>query len=243
MSKVKVLIVEDEVIIADSMADSLEEFGYEVLEPVTSYEEALQSMEEEAPDIAILDIQLSGKKSGVDLATEINQAFKFPFIFLTSNSDRLTLEEAKKVEPLAFLVKPFNKKELYTSIELALYNYSKQREKALDQENLIIKNALFIKRNKTFLRIDFSDILYLKSDHIYIEIHTTNGNKHVVRGSLNDYINKLNQSFFRCHRSAIVNLDYLAEIKASTLTLVNNNIDIPIGKKQRDELVEKLNRG
>lgn len=243
MSKVKVLVVEDEVIIADNIADTLEDFGYEVLPPVTGYEEAIELIGEEHPDIAILDIQLSGRKSGVDLAAEINQVFKFPFIFLTSNSDTLTLEEAKQVEPLAFLVKPFNKKELYTSIELALYNYSKRREQVLDQERLIIKNALFIKNNKTFIRLDFADILFLKSDHIYLEIYTIDGRKHVVRGSLNDYINKLSLSFFRSHRSAIVNLDHLSEIKASTLCLNNCSEEIPIGKKQRDELIVRLNRG
>jgi DNA-binding LytR/AlgR family response regulator len=243
MSKVKILIVEDEVIIADNIADTLEDYGYDVIPPVTGFDEAIEAIEQENPDIAILDIQLSGKKSGVDLAAEINQVFKFPFIFLTSNSDRLTLEEAKKVEPLAFLVKPFNKKELYTSIELALYNYSKQREKVLDQEKLIIKNALFIKNNKAFIRLDFSNILYLKSDHIYIEIFTVDDKKHVVRGSLNDYINKLGLSFFRSHRSVIINLDHLAEIKSSTVCLNEMQEELPIGKKQRDELIEKLNRG
>ncbi|MFY0673355.1 MAG: response regulator [Bacteroidia bacterium] len=243
MSKVKVLIVEDEVIIADNIVNTLEDFGYEVLPPVTSYQEALDLIESEHPDIAILDIQLSGQKSGVDLATEINQVFKFPFIFLTSNSDKLTLEQAKKVEPLAFLVKPFNKKELYTSIELALYNYSKRRENLLNQENLIIKDALFIKSNKTFTRLDFSEILFLRSDHIYIEIHTARKQKHVVRGSLNEYINKLSRSFYRSHRSHIVNLDHLQEIKASTLLLKNTSKELPIGKRQRDELTSRLNKG
>jgi len=241
MSKVKVLIVEDEIIIADDICDTLEELGYEVLEPATTYTEAIETIEAERPDIAILDIQLSGKKSGVDLAGAINETYQFPFIFLTSNTDKITLEEAKKVEPLAYLVKPFSKEEIYTSIEVALYNYSKRKEQSLNQENLVIKDALFIKENKVFLRLNFSDILYLKSDHVYIEIMMLNGDKHTVRGSLNDFINKLGPTFFRNHRSFIVNLDHMQEVDHVGITV--NNEHLPIGKKQREELLARLNRG
>lgn len=241
MGKVKILIVEDEVIIADTIADTLEDFGYEILEPATTYTQAIEIIEEEAPDIAILDIQLSGKKSGVDLAATINEHYNFPFIFLTSNADKITLEEAKRVEPLAYLVKPFAKEELYTSIEVALYNYSKRRAQALDQKSLIIKDALFIKQNKVFLRLNFKDILYLKSDHVYIEIKMVSGEMHTVRGSLNDYINKLSESFFRAHRSCVVNLDYLMEINHTGI-MIQDEV-LPIGKKQRNEILSRLNKG
>jgi len=241
MSQVKVLIVEDEILIADNIADTLTDLGYCVFEPASSYNEAIESIEAEKPDIAILDIQMPGKRNGVDLAMAINENYHFPFIFLTSNSDKLTLEQAKKVEPLAYLVKPFNRKELYTSIELALYNYSKRAEKALNQENLVIRDALFIKQNKLFVRLDFKDIVYLKSDHIYIEIFTSSNDKYIVRGSLNEYINKLGPSFFRSHRSCIANLDYLKGIEHNSISIYEHQL--PIGKKQRDELLSRLNRG
>ncbi|MBL4709851.1 MAG: response regulator [Flavobacteriales bacterium] len=241
MSKVKVLIVEDEAIIADDIFDTLEELGYEVLEPANTFTEAIEKIEKFVPDIAILDIQLSGKKSGIDLATRINELYKFPFIFLSSNSDKITLEEAKRVEPLAYLVKPFNKEEIYTSIEVALFNYSKRIEKTLDERSLIIQDALFLKINKAFIRLNFSDIAYLKSDHIYIEIVTTTGEKHVVRGSLNEYMNKLSPIFYRVHRSYIVNLQHMTKLEQSTINIGGS--DISIGKKQREELINQLNRG
>lgn len=241
MSQVKVLIVEDEVLIADNIAYTLEELGYHVFEPAMGYKEAIEAIEQEKPDIAILDIQMPGQRNGIDLAIDINNKYHFPFIFLTSNSDKITLEQAKKVEPLAYLVKPFNRKELYTSIELALYNYSKRSEKALNQENLVIQDALFIKQEKAFFRLNFKDIVCLKSDHIYIEIFTVQGQKHIVRGSLNDYMNKLGPTFFRTHRSHIANLDYLSNIEHNTLALLDH--EVPIGKKQREELLARLNRG
>lgn len=241
MNKVKVLIVEDEAIIANDISDALEDFGYETIEPANTYTEAIQLIEKYQPHIAILDIKLSGAKSGIDLASEINMNYHFPFIFLSSNTDQLTLSQAKNVQPFAYLVKPFVKEELYTSIEVALYNYAKQNEKTLNANNLIIKDALFVKEKKAFHRINFSEIVYLQSDHIYIDIYTVNGKKVSVRGSLNDYMSKLSNSFFRSHRSYIVNLDFITSINNNKLQL--GGIEIPMGLNQREELLALLNKG
>ena len=97
MEKVKILVVEDEIIIADNLCDTLEELGYETIEPALNYTEALIQIKNEQPDIAILDIELGGSKTGIDLAQKIKDEYDFPFIFLTSNSDPLTLNKAKKV--------------------------------------------------------------------------------------------------------------------------------------------------
>lgn len=241
MEKVKILVVEDEVIIADHLADTLEALGYETLEPAIDFAEAVATIEEERPDIAILDIQLSGRKNGVDLAEKINSEYHFPFIFLTSNSDRETLEEAKLANPSAFLIKPFSKEELYASIEVALYNYSQQRQKAMNRENLIIKDALFIKQNKIYLRVNFNEILYLVSDHVYLDIVMVDGKKHTVRGSLNEYIAKLGETFIRSHRSYIVNLEHLEGINHGYVILKGQ--ELPLGKRHREDIIGRLNRG
>lgn len=241
MSKVKVLVVEDEVIIADDICDTLEDYGYDVTEPAISFTEALESIEEENPDIAILDVQLSGKKTGIDLARVINEKYKFPFIFLTSNSDKFTLNEAKEVQPYAFLVKPFSKEELYTSLEIALFNFSKQKEKVIDKENLVVKDALFIKNKQCFYRLNFKDILYIQSDNVYLDVHAVDGKKYTVRATLNDYILKLDDSFERVHRSYIVNLKHLDVINHISVTIKGEVI--PIAKKYRDDLLDKLNKG
>ncbi len=241
MESVRILVVEDEVVIADDICNALSGFGYEILEPVINYTEAIQSIEVFRPDIAILDIQLSGNKTGIDLAETINQKFNIPFIFLTSNSDKITLEQAKRAEPYAYLIKPFSKDELYTSIEVALYNYSKQKESVVDQQNLIIKNALFVKQSKAYKRLNFEDILYLKSDHVYIDIMVKGDRKYTVRGSLNDYISKMGAQFVRCHRSFIVNMDHMNEIYQGYITVGGD--EIPIGKKHREDLLTRINMG
>jgi len=238
MDKVKVLVVEDEIIIADSICSTIKELGYLALEPAINYTEAIDIIKNEIPDIAILDIQLSGSKSGIDLAEKIQEEGKFPFIFLTSNADIATINEAKKVKPSAYLIKPFSKQELFTSIEVALYNYSQNVGQHQDN-SLIIKDAIFIKDDGVYHKIRFSEITFIKSAHIYIEITLKNDKKHLVRSGLNEVINKLSDKFVRVHRGYIINVDYLDQIESSTLKI--NDIVIPIGKKYRQEIIKRVN--
>lgn len=238
MAKVKILVVEDEIIIADNICDTLEDLGYEPLEPAISYTEAIEIIEETKPDLAILDIQLSGRKTGIDIAEEIIGKYNFPFIFLSSNSDSATIGEAKKVTPSAYLVKPFSKDELFTSIEVALYNHSQKTETS-NTENVVVKDSLFFKEKGAYHKINFDDILYLKSDHIYIEIISKDKSKSVVRGSLNDIINNLTNDFVRVHRGYIINTKHLQQIETSNV-VVGEQV-IPIGKKYRQDILDKLN--
>jgi len=235
MEKVKIAVVEDEVIIADNICDLLEVLGYETIEPAISYSEALEMVERNKPDLIILDIQLAGKKDGIDLAWKIKEDYNIPFIFLTSNADKLTVERAKKVAPPAYLIKPFNKDELYTSIEIALYNHAQEKE-----ENIIIKDAVFIKQKQVFNKVLLSDIAFIKSDHVYVEIHTIDQKVYVVRGSLNDYTHGFSEKFIRIHRSYVINSEHLSTINYSYVTLGANTDNIPIGKSYREELISKI---
>ena len=239
MDKVKILVVEDEIIIADNICDALEELGYEVLEPAISYTEAIERIEKEKPDIAILDIQLSGKKTGIDIAKKIRESYHFPFIFLTSNADPLTLNQAKEVMPPAYLIKPFSKEELYTSIEIVLSNFSiiKKNEEDKADESHVIKNAFFIKNKGSFIKIYFDDILYLKSDHVYIELYLKNAQKFLVRRSLNDILTSLDANFVRIQRSFVVNLKHISEVKNAAII---NKKEIPIGKTYKEELMKLI---
>lgn len=238
MAKIKVLVVEDEVLIADNICDTLSSLGYETLEPAINYSEALETLEAQQPDLALLDIQLSGRKTGIDLAHVISQNYNIPFIFLSSNSDSATVNQAIQVNPNAYLVKPFSKEELYTSIEVALHTHTKKSYSEKSSET-ILKNDLFIKENGVYIKIGFDEILYLKSSHVYVEIFLKDNTKRVVRTSLNDLILKLNTDFLRVHRGYIVNLNHLSQLDVNVLNI--GKAVIPIGKKYKDLLLSKLN--
>lgn len=240
MEKVKILVVEDEIVIADNICTILEKLGYEVLEPVINYSEAIEQLESEKPDLALLDIQLAGSKDGIDLAWKIKEDYNIPFIFLTSNADPRTVGRAKELAPPAYLVKPFNRDDLYTSIEMALHNFSAKAHPKSDQseDNVIIKDSFFIKDKNLYHKVKFSDILFIKSEHVYVELYTQSKKKHLIRSTMNDFVESLPKNFFRTHRSYTVNLDYLDTINSRYVII--HNSEIPIGKNYRDDLMNQI---
>ncbi|MHB0755607.1 response regulator [Polaribacter sp. M15] len=235
MSKIKVLVVEDEIIIADNICKTLQTLGYNVLEPALNFSEAIEIIEQKTPDIAIVDIHLSGQKTGIDLAKIINKTYQFPFIFLTANADSNTVNAAKEVRPYAYLVKPFSKNELFTSIEIAIYNFQKKET----NRKVLSKNSIFIKQKNSFKKILFNEILFIKSDHIYVEIYCTNQKKLVERTSLSEIKEKLNANFIRTQRGYIVNCTYVTKINQNALQIANYTI--PIGKKYKEDVLKSLN--
>tara|TARA_R110001583_G_scaffold14043_3_gene59270 strand:- start:697 stop:1419 length:723 start_codon:yes stop_codon:yes gene_type:complete len=237
MNKVKILVVEDEIIIADHICDTLEELGYKPLEPAISYSEAIETIEAEKPDIAILDVQLAGKKTGIDLAKTIKEKYDFPFIFLTSNADAATVNLAKEVMPPAYLIKPFTKDDLFSSIEIALHNFSKKIGELKDN-NLIIKDSLFIKEKGFYKKVFFKDILYIESSHVYVILFLTNHQKILVRISLTEIISNLSTNFIRIHRGFIVNIKHINQINRNVVIIGEKNI--PIGKKYRDNILKVI---
>jgi len=239
MSKTSILIVEDEFIIARSIQDNLIDLGYDILGPVISYSGALASIKEQKPDLAIIDIQLSGKKDGIDLAWKLNEEYNIPFIFLTSNTDTATFERAKSATPLAYLVKPFKRQDLYSSIEIALHNFIQKDD--TNAESVIIKDALFFKQDKAFVKIKFDDILFLKSEHVYVEIYTNDEKTTIIRKSLQEYTGVLPDYFLRVHRSYIINTHFLQAINPTSVMVDNHNI--PISKIYKDELLNKVKFG
>lgn len=119
MKKLKILIVEDEIVIAEDLKEVLESLNYQVVGIAIKYSEVFPLIEETEPNLILLDIILGGKKDGVDVAEKLNIEYKIPFVFMTSHADKATVDRAKKVTPLAYLVKPFNKEDIYTTIEMA----------------------------------------------------------------------------------------------------------------------------
>ena len=125
MSKLRVYIVEDDPIISEDITDMLISVHYDVVGIAYDKQKAIQAIDELQPDLVLLDINLEGHYEGFDIAEHINKTRKIPFLYLTSYSSKEILERAKPTLPMGYIVKPFNEKELYSAIEVALYNFSK----------------------------------------------------------------------------------------------------------------------
>jgi DNA-binding LytR/AlgR family response regulator len=234
MSKVTIGVVENEMVIADTICLTLRKLGYEVFPPAPNYNRAVIMIEEHKPDLLLLDINLGGQKDGIDLAYFVREHYTTPIIFLTANSDKATIDRAKPVKPNAYLVKPFTKEDLYSAIEIAVSNYFDA-----DQQEKKEENALFIKDGYNFSKVYFKEMMYLMSEHNYVTFHLANGKKLMMRSTLQEMMNKLpNDSFVRINRGTVININYITTVGTDKIYIEEESF--PITKISHDEVVEKL---
>jgi DNA-binding LytR/AlgR family response regulator len=244
MALLKIGVVEDELVIARTILGTLGELGYSHCGPAISYTEALEMLGSNKPDLLLLDIQLSGKKDGIDVAQKVNELYQIPFIFLTANSDPETIDRAKKVKPHAYIVKPFSKEELFAAIEIAFSNFSENRSDTKPEEitSSHTKDFIFVKDGYVFRKIFFHEIVYLESEANYVTIHLDSEKKVVVRSTINDFISQLNpQTFVRVHRSYSVNINKIEDIFPTEISI--GEFRIPIGKSYKETLFKILGIG
>lgn len=136
--EVKILVVDDETIVALDIKNTLEKYGYNVVGIATTSQEAISLVKSSKPNLILMDIMIKGKKDGIETASEINEFADIPIVFLTAYSDDSTLERAKLVEPYGYLIKPFDNRELFTTIEMSLYKHSMEVSIRESEENLAI---------------------------------------------------------------------------------------------------------
>ena len=242
MPGIKILLVEDDWIIAKEISYLLQDLGFEVAGSFDNGEEALTKIKEIKPDIVLLDIHLAGIITGIDVGRQLKHEHNIPFIFLTALADTETIEKAKLVEPYAYLVKPVNPESLYSTIEITLHNASRKKADAprlpplLD--NFTIDDGIFVKANKRLEKIMLREILWVEAHDIYSMIITAAG-KYLLNSSLKTVEEKFpSLKFIRVHRSYIINLDKVNAIEENDLLI--NDHPIPIGKTYRDNLMKRL---
>ena len=243
----RILLVEDNLVVVDSVLRLLSKLGYNKVESVTDYNAAVQILSQKKIHLLLIDIFLSGTETGIELGGYIRKNRNIPLIFITANSDRATVAKAKEVTPNGYLVKPFEKEDLFTAIEIALFNFREQSSVLEDSNaaNLdlvpatILTDSIFIKKQHIYHRISFSEILYIKSDNVYLEVYTID-KTFVVRSSLKDYHTKLPPKYFyKAHKSYIVNIEHISSINAKDVLIGQKRI--PITKDFKDFLMKTMN--
>jgi CheY-like chemotaxis protein len=128
MSPFRILVVEDEAIVAMNIEQRLSAMGYEPAGRVARGEEAIAAAQKLHPDLVLMDIRLQGKMDGITAAQQIRERLSIPVIFLTAFSEDPTLNRAKLAEPFGFILKPFEDRELKSAIEIALYKHKAEKE-------------------------------------------------------------------------------------------------------------------
>ena len=231
MKNYRILIVEDEIIIADTIKRYLTQAGHQVVGNAISYQEAESIFTNEQPDLVLLDIRLSGLKTGIDMAHFIQQQTDpKPFIFLSSQLDSRSINSAKETFPAGYLSKPIQKNSLNTSIEIAMHNFQRQLKK---EPTISLNNGM---KNYS---IPCSEILFLEADHIYVNIHTKNYGKVVQRGTLKEMMEQLpKEKFIQTHRSFVVNIEVVNSWDNQSLLIHNKTI--PLSRSRRKEVLSYM---
>lgn len=215
MKKLKILIIEDELVTAHDIRETLEKAGHEITDIARNLPAALTSARTNPPDIALIDIHLEHSvEDGIDIAQHIQTKHSIPFIYLTGHSERPTFARAQQTQPAAYLLKPFRHKELAIQVELAYYNYQTTQLKSIDP---FLSETLYlpVDQGKGYVRIHKHDVQFLKADRSYVEIYLINEDKCRVftmnLGYLAQFFTSAN--FYSLSRSLLVNLHYVERIE------------------------------
>lgn len=238
----KILIVEDEPNFADTLEMFIDELDFELAGIADNGKEAIELFEGKAPDLVLMDININGALSGIDLARIFQGKRDIPIIFITSYDDRQTFNQAKLSSPFAYLIKPFDPDELERTIELALHQAYGEGEKVFEDEKelLLATNCFFVKNRNKLVKLRQEDIFWVEVEDKYCVLHTKS-RKYTLRKSLKELAGKLDSSIFvQTHRSFIVNANEIEDIDLGLFIVRVNGSEVPLGRAHKDELIKRL---
>lgn len=240
--KIKVLIVEDEWIVSEEIKEVLVLHGFEVVGQTDNSEDALAMAEQHTPDIALLDIHIQGQNDGIETAKLLSEKYKnIAIIYLTAFADSSHLDRAKRTKPAAYMIKPFEPRNLAISIDLAFSNLQQSTPTPTAKKDQVIAldDRIFIKENHKYIKLLISEILYVEAFGSYCEVTTTE-DKHTFSFNLKQFQEKINHStIYRVHRSFIINLEKVDAINGNMVMIQDRNI--PIGESYRKAFAGKFN--
>lgn len=242
MEKTKILIVEDDMIIAANISLQLSNLGYEVTGIETKAEAAIHHALETKPDMILMDVQLKGQSNGIDAANAIQKYLDIPLIYLTANVDDSTFEKAKGTHPFAFIAKPFTNLNLERTIAL-VEDKVKEKRANVSVENTFVdsqEDRIFIRNQNKLIKVMLDDILYVEADRNYCKITTTT-QTYLIVSPLVKLCEKVDpRNFVRIHRSFVVNFSKLDAVAESFVEIKGKLI--PIGKQYKEDLHKMLNK-
>lgn len=224
--KYRVFIVDDERIVAETLALMVRGMGHDVVGIAQTYESAREGLNNTEPDVAILDINLKLGNEGIKLGEELMEK-GVPFFFVTSYSDMETVEAAKKVRPGGYVVKPFMEQDLYVALEMTMMRANTQIEKGIS-----------VRKGNAHARIALDEVRFLKAENIYVEVHT-NEEVWLKRSSLKELLGRIEEpNFIQTHRSYAVNAKAITRYTANEIYIGTHVV--PLSRSRRDQVMQVL---
>lgn len=235
MEKIRIVIIEDEFVIAEDIQSYLHLSGYEVIGKFDQAEHAIPFILLNKPDILLVDIQLASKMNGIKLVKEVQASLSIPIVYITANSDPVTYEQAKSTKPHAFLIKPFSSANLLAAVDLALYHFSNETtpdhiERPMTREYetspFEVNGCLFIRTHGKYKKIQCDDMLFIEAAGSYVHVQT----KH-ERFTLSQNLSHFHKrtplpNLTRIHRSYIVNMNHVDSFEDSFVYIRDHKLPI-----------------
>jgi len=239
-AKTRLLIVEDDMIIAANMSLQLTKLGYEITGIESRGEEAIIHAKLNVPDIILMDVNLKGAIDGVETVKAIQRIVNIPIIYITANNDDPTFIRAKKTQPHAFISKPINGMVLHRTILLVEEQVKKNSAKnVLKNEAIeILEDRIFIRYKGNMVKLLLDQINYIEADRNYCIIVTPK-QQYVLTCTSKKMEDKLPDNLFvRVHRSYIVNISKL-DVVAEGHVEINRKV-IPLSKSYKEVLLKHI---
>jgi two-component system, response regulator PdtaR len=248
MSLIRILIIEDEAVLALYVSDLLEVQGYEIVGTVDNGREALSLYQQNRVDLILCDINLKGNWDGIQTIQQITAFKPVPVIYLTAQTDRDTIERAKQTFPAAYLTKPIRPDNLQIAVEMAIHNFVfhkvttaakpaiTEKEAPGREAILRIDDQVFIKHNYQFVRLALEDILWLEADNTYTTL-VAKYQKYALRLSLTATLHRLGFSkLVRVHRSYVVNTKKITSFNEREIYI--DSFTIPLGLQYKEDFMK-----
>ncbi|PHR30373.1 MAG: hypothetical protein COA38_10360 [Fluviicola sp.] len=231
MRAIKIYILEDEIITQRLLKKYLQGLGYVVCGITNSAEIALEEIALLKPDIALLDINVKGIKTGIWVGEQLT----VPFVYISAYNDSETIKSAVKTAPVGYLIKPFKEMEVFAIIEMTvnnLINEESTSNKNDEQKEVIIKDG------KTHIKVRVNEIFFVKSEGKYIEVYLKN-RRIVIRQSLIGFMDRIKIPFIiRVHGSYLINLNMLESFDTSFILI--RGFTVPISRRYKKQFVAKM---
>jgi DNA-binding LytR/AlgR family response regulator len=236
MENIKVLIVEDKGLVAESIASVLRNHSLEVVGMCATGEEAIQIVNKSKPDLVLMDIELAGALDGISTAKIIQTDHSIPVIYLTDFTDQKTVDRAKKTLPANYIAKPFHEADLVRAIDIAFHNANAT---TAVQEKPLLARCVFLRTDtQVYIKLAYQEILYLEADRAYCTIVTDNKN-YKLASSMNRVHEQIdNKDFVRVHRSYVVNINRITSLDGNMIKIDGHKVQM--STDLRDELMGRL---
>jgi DNA-binding LytR/AlgR family response regulator len=247
-SKYKILIVEDEILVATDIEESLESLGYTVQNSVDTGLKAIEEVEKSLPDLVLMDINLKGEMSGIEAARKIIEKHDVPIIYLTANADIATVNKAKVALPYGYIIKPFTDKDLQTNIEIAIFKFGNDLKLKFESEQFNTffdlkdheKNQIIVHAAQGLEKINIDNVYFIEKDDDSTIIHLSD-EEVTTKKSFDEFIEFFPKiKFIRVSDSIVINATKVFAVKYPEIIIADKMSVITVDNKYK-ELLKDIN--